>query len=313
MYSKAQLAVHYRPDRRYKETLVSLAPQVDMSWPLADGMPVDFLDTAAAPPVEFPPDWYDSGCCHPDLFLTPSMCWYPKMSALPQIARFRVPDADLWEQRLSEKVGPGWFTVVHYREPTYGLRPEEPERDFRVDDALPVYDAIIQAGGQVVRIGHKGMTPVFARPEVIDLSADDLLLQATAISRARFFMELSPSGPAQLALPFGCPLLRCNQTSIGHTFADQAVAMPRRVKTPAGEDVTRDVISQGKFSRDGLHQLGDLRWEPNAPEQLVEGAALMLKHTKAQGWRAVGDRKPLNSPGKVTLPLENRLDVTLLI
>jgi hypothetical protein len=33
--------------------------------------------------------------------------------------------------------------------------------------------------------------------------------------------------------------------------------------------------------RGGLHQLGDLRWEPNAPEQLVEGAALMLKHTKA--------------------------------
>ena len=119
------------------------------------------------------------------------------------------------------KVGPGWFAIIHYREPTNTLRSSDQLHDFRVESALPVYDAILRAGGQIVRIGHPEMTVLPERDGLMDLAADELMLQAAAGSHPRFLMELSPSGPCSLAPPFACPLLRCNQSSIGRTCMGQ--------------------------------------------------------------------------------------------
>jgi len=64
-----------------------------------------------------------------------------------------MPDAERWQQQLAAKVAPGWFIVIHYLEPVYAIRPRDTVRNFRIDDALPAYEAILGAGGQVVRIG----------------------------------------------------------------------------------------------------------------------------------------------------------------
>jgi putative glycosyltransferase (TIGR04372 family) len=312
-FPSGSLDVTYRPDRTYKADLIKLAPQVDRAWPMPDGMPLDYFDTAANAPVALPKEWTDSLNQYTDLILTPGMCRFIRQPSLGEPARFRVPDAERWQQQLTAKVGPGWFVVIHYREPGYALRPHDTVRDFRIDDALPVYEAILGAGGQVVRIGHPGMTALPDRPGLIDLASDELMLQAAAIERARFFMELSPSGPAHLALPLGCPLLRCNVTDVGRTFEDRAVGMPQRVINANGEDVTLEIIKQGMFNRPALKLLDGHRLEPNSADQLVEGAAMMIKHTTGAGWRSPGNPASFEQPGELTLPLENHIGLRLMV
>ena len=164
--------------------------------------------------------------------------------------------------------------MIYYPEPDYTIRPRGAVRDFRIDDSLPVYEAILGAGGRVVCIGHPGL---------IDLASDNLMLQAAAFERARFFMEFSPSGLVQLALPEGCPLLRCNAADIGRTFEDRAVGIPQRVINANGEDVTLEILHQRMFDRTKLKSLDGHRLEPNNPDQLVEGATILIKHTTGEG------------------------------
>jgi putative glycosyltransferase (TIGR04372 family) len=313
LFPNARLYVTYRPDRPYKADLVKLAPQVDGAWPMPNGLSTDFFDTAGNPPVIPPEDWYDNLCHYPDLVLTPSMCRFEKLSSFDRLARFSLPNAEHWRRELAAKVGPDWFIVVHYREPTYALRSSEPMRDFNIQDATPVYDAILEAGGQVVRVGHPGMSALPERDGLIDLSADGLMLQAAAISHARFFLELSPSGPANLALPFACPLLRCNQSSIGRTYSDQGVTMPQRVLDGDGRDVTLEVLQKGLFNRSGIASLTGHRLIPNSPSQLVEGATMMLKHTANKGWRSPESQHDGPWPAEITLPFHNRLDMRILV
>lgn len=313
LFPNARLDVAYRPDRPYKADLIKLAPQVDGAWPMPDGLSTDFFDTAGNPPVIPPQDWYDNLCHYPDLVLTPSMCRFEKLSTFDRLARFELPNAEHWRRELAAKVGPGWFAVIHYREPTYGLRSSEPMRDFRAEDALPVYDTILDAGGQVIRIGHPEMTALPERAGLIDLAADGLMLQAAAVSHARFFVELSPSGPANMALPFGCPLLRCNQSSIGRTYRDQGVTMPQRVLDADGRDVTLEVLRKGLFNRSGIESLPGHRLTPNNPSQLLEGVELMLKHTAGKGWRSQEGQAAVPGPGEITLPFRNRLDMRIMV
>ena len=313
LFPNARLDVAYRPDRPYKADLIKLAPQVDGAWPMPDGLSTDFFDTAGNPPVTLPQDWYDNLCHYPDLVLTPSMCRFEKLSSLDRLARFALPDAEHWRRELAAKVGPGWFTVVHYREPTYALRSSEPMRDFRAGNALPVYDTVLEAGGQVVRIGHPEMTALPERVGLIDLAADGLMLQAAAVSHARFFLELSPSGPANLALPLACPLLRCNQSSIGRTYSDQGVTMPQRVLDGEGRDVTLEVLQKGLFNQLGIASLPGHRLKPNSPSQLLEGVALMLKHTAGNGWRSPGDQDDVLGQAEITLPFHSRLDIRIMV
>lgn len=312
-FPSGTLDVTYRPDRAYKAELIKLAPQVDRVWPMPDGMPLDYFDIAGNAPFVLPEEWTDSLNQFTDLILTPGMCRFERQPSLGEPARFRVPDAERWAQQLAAKVGPGWFVVIHYREPGYAIRPRDAVRDFRIEDALPVYEAILGAGGQVVRIGHPGMTALPDRPGLIDLASDALMLQAAAIERARFFMELSPSGPAQLALPLGCPLLRCNQPNIGRTYEDRAVAMPQRVINANGEDVTLEILHRGMFNRTALKSLDGYRLEPNSADQLVEGAGMMIKHTTGAGWRSPDNPPSFEQPGALTLPLENHLSLRLMV
>ena len=83
--------------------------------------------------------------------------------------KFSVPDASYWDEKLRLKVGSSRFAVVDYREPKYPFRRPLADRDFNPQDALPVYDVILNAGGQVVRIGHEDMQPLPTKIGMIDL------------------------------------------------------------------------------------------------------------------------------------------------
>ncbi len=311
------LDVYYRPDRDYKEKLVRLVSQIDRAWTCPDGVRLDYFDIAHGGEPEPPPGWTDHNVHRPNLVLTPTMCRFEMLHAFPKLARFRLPDPDTWDARLAEKVGPGWFVVVHGREPGYKYRGADPRRDFDPAQAGLVYETILRAGGQVVRIGHPGMRPLPDRAGLIDLSAEDLLLQTCAIKRSRFFLEFSPSGPVSLALPFGVPSLRCNQSTIGRTFEDMSLAMPMRVLDGAEVDRTWEVIEAGTFNKIFTDPPEHLRLTPNSIEQILKGVTLMLSRIKGDAWRDTPmepSKRPTQQPDKaLILPFSSDLGVHLLV
>lgn len=311
------LDVFYRPDRDYKEKLVSLVPQVDQAWAMPNGLPVEYFNITHGSPERPPKDWRDSSANHADLFLTPTMCAFEKLSAFPELALFRIPEADIWDALLAEHVDEGWFVVVHYREPGYTHRGPDPRRDFQPEDAVPIYDTILRAGGQVVRIGHPGMAPLPVRAGMVDLASEDVLLQACAISHARFFLELSPSGPASLALPFGVPALRCNQNYIGRAFEDMTLAMPLRVIDIAGQDRTMETLETGQFNGLFTRPDGELSLRPNSTDQILEGLAIMLSRIEGTGWRTQpvrpAPRQTQQPSNSLLLPISGELGTHLLI
>jgi putative glycosyltransferase (TIGR04372 family) len=312
------LNVYYRPDREYKAKLVSLVPQIDRAWPMPDGVPLDFFDTAHGSPDRAPREWLNSATNQTDLLLTPTMCSFGKLCAFPNLALFRIPDAPFWEDQLAKRVNDNWFVVVHYREPNYGHRGPDALRDFDPKDALPIYDAILRAGGNVVRLGHPGMTPLPDKEGLVDLSDADVVLQACAVSKARFFLELSASGPISLALPFGIPALRCNQPLIGRTFEDMTLSMPKRVFDSDGVDRTLEVVESGGFNRLGYDDESELTLRSNTTEQILEGLQVMLSRIKGDdGWRThptrPADRRVQQPDSAIQLPLSNDLGVHLIL
>lgn len=314
---KSRLEIFYRPDRNYKEKLIQLVPQIDHAWSLENGMPIELFDTAYAPPVNIPQPWIDQSTGFSKLVLTPAMCAFETLPTFPKIAAFQIPDHECWDARLAERVEKRWFVVIHYRENNFGSRKPDPQRDLSLEYTSPVYKAILAAGGQVVRIGHPGMSPLPKEDGMVDLASDDVLLQATAISRARFFMELSPSGPASLALPFGVPILRCNQVVLRRTFEDMSLIMPMRALDSEGNDRTMEVVKNGTFGALRHDATPGITAKLNTTEQLLEGLELMLKRVKGTGWRttrlAPAERSAQQTPGKLTLPFSRTLGVHLLI
>ena len=311
------LNVYYRPDRDYKEKLISLAPQIDRAWTMPNGLPVDYFDTTFGAPEPLPSEWTDGFTNHADLLLTPTMCGFEKLCAFPEPALFRVPEADFWDNRLAKRVGENWFVVVHHREPNYAHRGPDQRRDFQVKDALPIYNAILEAGGSVVRIGHPGMTAPPAREGLVDLAGEDVLLQACAVSHARFFLELSPSGPASLALPFGVPSLRCNQVFIGRAFEDMTLAMPMRVVDLNGDDRTFETVENGEFNQLFKDRTRTLKLRPNTIEQILEGLEIMLNRIEGPGWRTTpmrpAVRKAQQPKNGIQLPFSQNLGTHLMI
>jgi putative glycosyltransferase (TIGR04372 family) len=311
------LNVYYRPDRDYKEKLIRLAPQIDRAWPMPNGLPMDLFDTAFAPPEPFPEEWKENRNHHSDLLLTPTMCDFEKLCAFPELALFKIPEPDYWEAQLARLISTNWFVVVHWRESNYIHRGPDPRRDFDPTVALPIYDAILQAGGSVVRIGHPGMSPFPGKEGLVDLANADVLLQAYAVSRSRFFLELGASGPASLALPFGVPSLRCNQTIIGRAFEDMTLAMPMRVFDTSGIDQTLKVIENGEFNRLFRDPTTGLTLHRNTIEQILEGLDIMLNRIEGTGWRTTPKRpaaRRVQQPNNaILLPMSNDLGTHLLI
>ena len=214
----ARLDIYYRPDRPYKDDIVTLCPQINQAWPSMNALPVNLFDPAFDPPVRGPEEWYGDGRPSPDMLILPSMCSYSHLNALPRTARFRMPDQDQHDAALKALLGEGWYIVLHYRDSAYTFRTETTSsyRNFDPEQVPSVIDHIIKAGGQVVRIGHPEMIELQPKAGFLDLKDAGLLTQCHAISRARGFFEASSSGPVIFAQAFGVPSARCNATELSN-------------------------------------------------------------------------------------------------
>ncbi len=323
----ARLIAYYRPDRPYKEAVVKLNPHITTTWRLTGSrpLPMDYFDVMGSPPIKADTKrWYDSQSAEPDLVLTPSMMNFEFLRSLGPIARFKVPEplidplhARLVEAGLREDQ---WFCVLHYRERGYQDDRSRPHRDMRGSEAVDVIDYVTrELGGQVVRIGHPKMEAIAPRPGFVDLSrADDaLLLHAYAVSRARFFLELSPSGPMALAGAFGVPLARCNAVSFLGPLEAPSFALMQHLVGPKGERVPKDVaISKGLYLemavKDVIKRYG-YRFERNSLAELRAAAFdIAERSADCQGWREPSSAVPGPRADGFTLPLEKPPEIEIV-
>lgn len=215
---------------------------------------------------------------------------------------------------LGERVEPSWFVVLHYREPTYGLRPERRERDIGLEDVKPVVDEVIRLGGQVVRIGQPGMHPLRERERLIDFSEQPFLMQACAVSRARFFLELTPSGPASLASAFGTPRLRTNSVNLEGPLDDRGIVVPQRVVDNQGNDVTERALQKDFLNERTVEKMPGLAFRKNSLDQVFEAVSLMVDKTaRTGGWRIPDVPRLANPPGRLLWPVPMRYRHKILV
>ncbi len=315
----ARLIAYYRPDRPYKEAVVKLNPHIATTWRLSGStpLPMDYFDVMGSPPIHAETKrWYDSLSAEPDLVLTPSMMDFQFIRSLGPLARFKVPDplidplhARLIEAGLREDQ---WFCVLHYRERGYQDNRSRPNRDMQASEATDVIEYITrELGGQVVRIGHPAMEPIAPMPGFVDLSRaeDALMTHAYAVSRARFFLELSSSGPMALAGAFGVPLARCNCPALLGPLEAPSFALMQHIVGPNGERVSKEIaIAKGLYNEFALREIINrfgYRFQRNGAAEL-RAAALDIAERSAdcQGWReptVVANESPVNG---FSLPLE---------
>ncbi|MBM86701.1 MAG: hypothetical protein CMM47_11860 [Rhodospirillaceae bacterium] len=317
-FRNSRLIVYYRPDRPYKDPIIELNPYISWAWKSegSNGIPIDYFDYMGGRPVR-PRDkfWFHSLSAEPDLVLTPSIMDFDGLRGLAPFARFAVPSGragPLHEQLLRAGVNKHrWFCVLHYREAGYRDSDAQIDRDLKAENPEAIIDHIIQQqDGQVVRIGHPGMTPIPARPGFVDISGENesVLLHAYAVSRARYFLELTPSGPVGFASAFGVPMARCNALSTLGPLEKPSFAMMQHIVGPQGQRVPRDVaVAKGLYStlavkkviaRYGFH------FVRNSLAELCAAANEIFERTAdVQGWRLPGPPLVSSFPEEFTLPL----------
>ena len=308
-FQDARLIAYYRPDRPYKESVVKLNPHITTTWRLSGStpLPMDYFDVMGSPPIQAETKrWYDSQSAEPDLVLTPSMMSFDFLRSLGPV------EAGLREDQ--------WFCVLHYRERGYQDNRPRPNRDMRGSDAVDVIDYVTrELGGQVVRIGHPTMEAIAPRPGFVDLSRaeDAILLHAYAVSRARFFLELSPSGPMALAGAFGVPLARCNAVSFLGPLEAPSFALMQHLVGPGGVRVPKEVaIAKGLYMelavKDVIARYG-YRFERNSLAELRAAALDIAERTAdCQGWR---ERSIVDSSSRTdgfSLPLERPPEIEIV-
>jgi putative glycosyltransferase (TIGR04372 family) len=306
-YRHARLIAYYRRDRSFKDAVVEMNPEIDEVW-AQNG-----VETVTAGHFNVPPGGESDR--HADIILTPSMMDRTKLPSFPSLARFRVParKTEGFEKAYVEGgLDPErWFCVLHYREPTFEGRGANADRDIDPGDPIAMTRYIVdELGGQVARIGHPEMTAFPAMPGFLDLSRGpaDIQAQAAAVSRARFFLELSPSGPMALAPCFGVPVARCNAlilagpTSTNSIVLNQHLIGPDGTTVPIGTCVEKNLLN-GAVMPNRLRGRG-YRFRRNTLAEMQAVARDMARMTEdCPAWRKLGGRMADSDLDRIAWPI----------
>jgi putative glycosyltransferase (TIGR04372 family) len=201
-----------------------------------------------------------------------------------------------------------WFCTLHCREPGAEAKPHE--RNFRDCSPHTFYAAMLhiikKLGGQVVRMGHPGMTPFPPREGLIDLSIEgnNALLQTFAVSRSRF-MLCGDSGPSAIADALHVPLALTNSVSYWYNN-DRIVVRTIDLVTPEGE-----VLNQEALASTAMHKLKLMKamkkgykvFHPG-PEEVIRLVNHIYDATAdTPGWRVPDAPCARKRPNQLTWPL----------
>ena len=313
----AVLLVYARNDRPYKADLVNLCPDIDDKM-FASGaaIPLDWLDIAGENPNSAPPEIVERGFAHASLVLSPRM-----ISAIAEDCAFefvrclQIPEAREGELR-TKLIAAGasenrWLVCIHVRQDGYRYRQPESPRSVDPEPFFQLADHIIDdLGGQVVCLGSANMVPAPVRAYLIDLTKDeDFLLQAYALSRARFAL-VTDSGVQHVANGLGVPFAVTNLEMMGAVltgrqgfppYHDQHLLLSRRMLRE--DDVSGRPEQDGKMMSITDH----IVMFDNTAADLHAITDRMLEMTDdCEGWRETYVEAAIEAVDNITFPMPGR-------
>jgi len=310
-FKHARLYIYCRDDRDYKLDILNMNTYIDGAFCMSGERTFSLDDFDSFGDIismgwKIPKfitrhkTWYDNNCGKPHLVLTPSMMNEHLLSSFASPAHLSISGEkiDTLTRRLSAKgLDPDrWYSVIHYREPTYSLRPSRKFRDVAPGPFQDVTNRIIRdLGGQVVRVGHPGMASFDKQDGFVDLAGEEenaFEIQAFAISRARFMLAVS-SGPLQVGSAFGTPAASTNSINPAESpgvWNAHDLCLHRNLFLADGTRITAEAaMNHGLYDRGRLLSLVKekrLTVMENSPEELFEIAkSLHGATTDTDGWR----------------------------
>ncbi|WP_305578659.1 TIGR04372 family glycosyltransferase [Phreatobacter sp.] len=218
-----------------------------------------------------------------------------------------------------------WFVGLHVREPGFhgnwhNAMPGTRNAD--IDSYGEAVDAIIQAGGYVVRLGDPSMKPFKPRPEVIDYATSDMRrpdLDIFLCAAARFVIGTN-SGYSLVPSLFGVRCLLTNWSPIGTpNWITHDKLVPKRIwDHKAGrylsiEEMYRSFTGWSQFQRDfdGTHY--EIR--DNEPAEITAAVVEMLRevHPEAAAQLKPSGKRPSTAQQKLVAPDTARLFTSIVV
>lgn len=157
--------------------------------------------------------------------------------------RTRITENEAWIPRHDIKWPNdfGEYVMLHWRadDSQYRYRNPDPLRDLSQAYAIEVVEALLKTGRRFIRYGHAGTVPLnLTHPEYGELFSDDVTDTIRLAAHAQAVIEITPSGPAALAIGFRVPLLRMNmREEYALPFGNEMVL--QHADFPEGETVTK--------------------------------------------------------------------------
>ncbi|MBM3598444.1 MAG: TIGR04372 family glycosyltransferase [Alphaproteobacteria bacterium] len=305
-FSKSHLTLEWRSGRAYKRDIVSINPHIDDAICCDDD---GFAESEAAAGRPNPRGAWDDSWF--DLVLHPSMAIDVRLTAFEDSARLAIPTAQvaqLADRLAAMGVRPDrWFCTLHYREPTWEHWLSTPVRDIEPETYRNLAEAIVaRLGGQVVRIGHRGMMPFPEIDGFVDLSAESTMMQAFAVSRSRFLVA-GPSGPSALGPALHVPTLVTNAVSMSGVWRRADSLLTQHLVTPGGKRVTQArAIRQGMYSTSSmkylLEQKGYRLVRNNLDEMIAAVSLVSDGNSEIRDWREPGPEPASRPPNQIVWP-----------
>ena len=291
-------------------TRINGAMQVDTA---ASNMtiPMDWFDFGIKAPVKCPEEfWHDMDFEKAILVLVPTMLDH-NAALLEGLAEappsFCLPPK--YEDTLVEHLQTlglqkdRWMMSLNIQE-----NGPSPAHKTSVETYLPMIRHICEEqGGQVVRLGNPGDTPLPDIDGLVDLSRmeDSIFLQIAAISRSRYFIG-TEGAPLALSSAFRTPLAGTNLLSFGKLVWNRDdIVLAKGISTPGlGAIGSRAAYEEGIFDGD---LPGDAVIRENTPDELIAVADDLAAGTEdCTAWRT---RPPEDTPepaNTLTFPLTYR-------
>jgi putative glycosyltransferase (TIGR04372 family) len=243
--------------------------------------------------------WREVGGQKPDLILSPKSMSSMYLSGFDKPAFLKIPDArvdSLDAELISHGLQPNrWFCVINYRAPGYKHRPSRVNRDVDPKPFMALVEYIIDVlGGQVVRVGHPGMTVFPNRPGFVDLAMieNNFMLHAHAISRARFLIG-GLTGISHLGSAVNTPTAITNCVDSPYVpgcWRDHDIVLFANLYDPGGrrvsiaERIEKNYVGV-KTLFDMKNELGYSMAQNTFPELSMVTNALMEATMDCQTWR----------------------------
>ena len=320
----SRLILYFRRDLWYKAHIARMVPQIDQVISVGPDsralFPIDYFDKYGRSGIRFEnPRWAEIEGAKSDIMLTSAALEPTAIAGFPRKARFAVPEEEAGAARDAlERLGldtSRWFACLYWREGGYMSRRPNPFRD--VTDSSPYLalarHIVEEQGGQVVRIGHPGVTPLPEMPGLIDLAQIDKSIwpQAFAVSRARYFIS-SNSGPVTLGPAFGTPTVITENTGLDGVWNHHDYSLTPKFVINGTAYRQEDAMQAGLLNTERLRQLAadpatDFAFHHCSSEDLRKAADLMLEETAyCQGLRPPGgtDNGVEERLGSITLPFK---------